>query len=120
MITADPAVDDYVDGVDETWHDTILRLRAQCRTRLVGYREHVAYAMPCYSRDDVAEIAFKRQARYLSLYVSKKEVLDGFRDDLGSLSVGKGCVRFARPAQVDFELIGRILDATVTSDATPC
>ncbi|MFG1706530.1 hypothetical protein ACFLIM_25380 [Nonomuraea sp. M3C6] len=38
--------------------DALARLREMCRAELQGFGEVMAYGMPAYERDGVAEIAF--------------------------------------------------------------
>ncbi len=120
MSTPASSVDAYLAEASEPWASVLVRLRAACLKTLAGYEEVVAYGMPSYRSDGQVAIAFKKQARYLSLYVLKQAVLDRFRSELGHLNVGKGCVRFARPDQLDWELIDRLLEATVHDEAEPC
>jgi uncharacterized protein YdhG (YjbR/CyaY superfamily) len=114
------SVDAYLAEATEPWASTLARLRAACLESLAGYEEAIAYGMPSYLRGGQVEIAFKKQARYLSLYVLKQAVLDQFRSELDHLSVGKGCVRFTRPGQLDWKLIERLLEATAHDEAEPC
>ncbi len=64
--------------------------------KLDGYVEVIDYRMPSYRRDGVTEVSFAKQARYLSLYLLKKPVLDAHRAALAGLDVGKGCLRYRR------------------------
>jgi len=114
------SVDAYLAEATEPWASVLTRLRTACRESLVGFEEAIAYGMPSYLRDGHAAIAFKKQARYLSLYVLNKSVLDAYRSELAQLNVGKGCIRFARPDQLDWELIDRLLEATAHSVDEPC
>jgi hypothetical protein len=66
------------------------------------------------------EVSFARQARYLSLYILKQPVLDAHRAELHGLSVGKGCVRFRRPDDVDWEVVSALLAETCTSRSGIC
>jgi len=113
-------VDEYLTGVDGPWLPVVECLRDLCRERLPGYDEVMAYGMPTYQLDGETEVAFGRQARYLSLYVAKQDVLDAHRHEFGGLSVGKGCIRYRRPDQVGWDLVGRLLTETVESPSRPC
>jgi hypothetical protein len=52
--------------------------------------------------------------------VLKKSVVDEFRDVLSASSIGKGCIRFAKPQQLDFEVLGRMLRRAAESKTAPC
>ena len=113
-------VDEYLRGVDAPWVPVVAELRSLCRTILVGYAEVMAYGMPTYQRADTTEVAFARQVRHLSLYIAKPGVLDAHRHECRGLSVGKGCIRFTRPDQVDWDLVHALLTETVASPERPC
>jgi uncharacterized protein YdhG (YjbR/CyaY superfamily) len=80
----------------------------------------MAYGMPAYSRDGELEVGFAKQARYLSLYILKQPVLDAHRSQLSGLSLGKGCIRFRRPEQIDWEIVASLLSETRASNAGIC
>lgn len=104
-----------------TEHQPALRrLRALCRKLLAGYSEEIDYGMPVYKRNGTAEIAFASQKHYISIYILKKEVVDAHRAALKGLSVGKGCIRFTRPAQLDFKVVESLLRGTLKSSSKPC
>ena len=111
---------DYVSQVDEIWRPTVERLRSCCLEHLRGYRELMSYGMPTYEVEGRPEVAFARQVRYLSLYIMKKGVLDARRAELSDLGVGKGCIRFQRPDQVNWSLVESLLQESADSSESPC
>jgi hypothetical protein len=73
--------------------------------------------MPSSSRDGRTEVAFAKQARYLSLSILKKPVLDAHRNSLRGPSMGKGAIRCGKPDQIDWTVIRRLLaDASASTD----
>jgi len=96
------------------------KLRELCRRNLKGYQECMEYGMPVYKRNGSVEIAFASQKQYIALYVLKKEVLDEFRGALGATSIGKGCIRFRRPEQIDFSVVAQLLARAGESASRPC
>ena len=115
-------VDAYLAEVPAERWPVLAALRDRCRTALPGCEEGMAYGMPSYARGGVVEVAWASQKRYISLYVMKAEVVDGHREELaaGGASVGKGCIRYARPEKIDLALVERLLRATAASTATLC
>jgi len=113
-------VADYVSQVDGIWRPVVERLRSLCLEHLHGYREQMSYGMPTYEIDGKPEIAFARQVKYLSLYVMKQGVLDAHRAALGQVSVGKGCIRFTRPEQIDWSLVESLIRGSAESSESPC
>ena len=120
MRSAAASVRSYIDEQPPDWQPTLKKLRALCRRELAGYREAMAYGLPSYARDGQAEVAFGRQARYLSLYILKKPVLDACREQLAGISTGKGCIRYRRPDQIDWDIVTTLLSHTRTSAAAIC
>ena len=96
------------------------RLRSLCREMLNGYLEDIGYGMPVYKRNGVMEVAFASQKHYISLYILKKEVVDEHRAALKGCSIGKGCIRFKYPEQIDFGIVKSLLRGTLESGARPC
>jgi hypothetical protein len=50
----------------------------------------------------------------------KEEVLDAYRDDLRGLSLGKGCIRYQRPDQIEWPIIRTLLRETKTTAGHVC
>ncbi len=115
-----PDVDLYLQQVPEQRRATLVALRELCREILAGYEERMQYGMPIYLRDGAGEVGFACQKQYISLYIAKADVLDAHRAALAGLSVGKGCIRFRRPEQLDFGVIRSLLEAARASSERPC
>jgi uncharacterized protein YdhG (YjbR/CyaY superfamily) len=115
-----PSVARYIEDQPAEWRATLKKLRAECRTTLRGYTEAMAYGMPAYSRDGQVEVSFGKQARYLSLYILKQPVFDAHRADLDGLSLGKGCIRYTRPEQIEWSVLRALLSDTRDSSDAIC
>src|SRR5271167_2019459 len=98
-------VDAYLDEVPGERREILAAVRALCRAELVGFEEAMAYGMPGYARDGLVEVGFARQRRHISLYVLRTDVLDAFRHQLVGLGIGKGCIRYRRPSDVDLGVV---------------
>jgi uncharacterized protein YdhG (YjbR/CyaY superfamily) len=120
VTSATTSVKGYIDEQDPEWQPTLKKLRTLCRRELRGFAEGIAYGMPSYSRAGQVEVSFAKQARYLSLYVLQKPVLDAYRTQLAGISVGKGCIRYRRPDQIDWHLVANMLADANASGAAPC
>ncbi len=110
----------YIAVQPAEWRPTLDKLRSACRRELHGYTEGIAYGMPSYARGGKVEVSFAKQARYLSLYVLKQPVLDAHRDELAGLNLGKGCIRYRRPDQVDWDVVSVLLADTRASTTEIC
>ena len=108
----------YISQQPAEWQLALTRLRTACRDHLAGYTEVMAYGMPGYERAGHVEVGFGKQARYLSLYILKQPVFEAHRAELAGLSLGKGCIRYRRPDQIDWGVVSRLLaDTCASSDA---
>lgn len=113
-------VDGYLAEVPQERRDALTRLRQLCRTELTGFGEVMAYGMPAYERDGTAEIAFASQKQYISLYLMRSDVREAFEERLAGHYMGKGCLRFRRPENIDFDLVRDLLRATAAAPGTIC
>lgn len=113
-------VDAYLGEVPEERKDVLVRLRQLCRAELTGFDEVMAYGMPAYERDGVAEIAFASQKQYISFYLMRSDVRDAFEERLAGQDMGKGCLRFRKPGSVDFDLVRDLLRATAAAPGQVC
>ena len=111
-------VDEYMLTVPPQRLAALTRLRELCRSALRGFEESMEYGMPSYSRDGVVEVSFNSQKNYISLYILRQEVVDKYRDQLKN--VGKGCIRYTRPEQIDFTLVETLLAESANSSAEIC
>jgi len=120
MISKASDVQSYIDEAPEERQPALKKLRALCRKHLKGYEETIEYGMPVYKRNGAMEISFASQKQYVAFYVLRKDVLDEFRESLVASSIGKGCVRFAKPDQIDFGAVERLLARNAESKSTIC
>ena len=120
----DPAVDAYLEQATGPRAEAVRTLRELCLAHLPGFTEGMNYGMPGYWRGPVAEgegeIGFAAQKQYLSLYVVRTDVMAAHRGRLGGLSVGKGCIRYRRPEQMDLDVVRSILEMTASTEGPIC
>lgn len=110
----------YLAEATDERRDALARLRELCRAELKGFDEVMAYGMPAYERDGTAEIAFAAQKQYISFYLMRGDVRDAFADRLAGQDMGKGCLRFRKPENIDFDLVRDLLRATAARPGTVC
>jgi uncharacterized protein YdhG (YjbR/CyaY superfamily) len=113
-------VTSYVAEAPEGRRAALQILRQLCQEHLTGYEECIEYGMPAYRKNGAVEVAFASQKQYISLYILKKDVVDAHRDALAGCNIGKGCIRFRSPAQIDFGVVRSMLKQTVESKGGPC
>lgn len=113
-------VEEYVAGAPEERRLVLETLRGLCVDELTGYEEDVRYGMPSYSRDGTVEVAFANQKNYVSLYVMRESVLRANAHLLGGLPVGKGCIRYRRPEQLDPTVVRALLSGSAADTGPIC
>jgi uncharacterized protein YdhG (YjbR/CyaY superfamily) len=113
-------VDEYIAQQPTEWQPALGELRAVCHRLLSGYTEEMAYGMPSYRRNGRVEVSFGKQARYLSLYILNQSVFEAHRAGLAGLSLGKGCIRYRRPDQIDWDVVSSLLVAARGSADPVC
>jgi uncharacterized protein YdhG (YjbR/CyaY superfamily) len=114
------SVEEYIAEAPAERREALALLRRLCREELSGFDEGLRHAIPCYLRDDVVEVAFASQKAYISLYVLRRAALEANRERLTSLSVGKGCIRFRRPEQIDATVVRALLQSTASDTGPVC
>jgi uncharacterized protein YdhG (YjbR/CyaY superfamily) len=119
-VNNDPAVDRYLQHAPLGRRRALASLRSACHEELPDFTESLAYDMPSYGRDGAVEIAFASRQRYLSLHVLRTDVMTAHRDQLAHLSLGKGCIRYRRPTDIDLDVVRSILRATAASRGEVC
>ena len=82
------------------------------------------YGGPCYSRNGVVEVVFASQKHFIGLYTLRvrTDVMKTYRDllKIKGVSLGKGCIRYSKPEKIDFEVVEKMLIATVESTGGVC
>lgn len=113
-------VTDYLEETPIERRQCLHEMRRLCRETLAGYTEGMYYGMPGYSKDGVVEVGFNSQKNYISLYILKPAVMEANRPLLKGINCGKGCIRYSRPEAVDFSVVRKLLEETLTSPDTAC
>jgi uncharacterized protein YdhG (YjbR/CyaY superfamily) len=110
----------YIDEAPSERRDALRLLRRLCREELSGFEETIEYGMPSYVRNGVVEVGFASQKAYISLYVLRTEAFEANRGRFAGLSIGKGCIRFRRPKQIDPEIVRALLTDAARDGGPSC
>jgi uncharacterized protein YdhG (YjbR/CyaY superfamily) len=132
-------VDQYVDEVPEERKAAIKKLRAVIKKNLPkGFREEMGYGMAgyvvphskypagyhCNPKDPLPFMGFASQKNFIAVYhmgvYAEPKLLKWFQEAHAKaspkkLDMGKSCIRYKKPDDIPFELIGE-LAAKVTPD----
>jgi uncharacterized protein YdhG (YjbR/CyaY superfamily) len=104
------SVDEWMSALDPSRSAALERLRGLCRERLTGWQERMQWGMPGYGPEGAdAVVSFNSQKQHIALYAGPTAV-DRFTDRLKDIDHGKGCIRYRRPEQMDFDVIADILE----------
>jgi uncharacterized protein YdhG (YjbR/CyaY superfamily) len=113
-------IDEYIGEASLERRSALTLLRRLCRDELSGFEEAMRHGMPSYLREDAIEVAFASQKAYVSLYILRQAALEANAHRLGGLSVGKSCIRFRRPEQIDPTTVRALLRATASDSGPIC
>jgi uncharacterized protein YdhG (YjbR/CyaY superfamily) len=114
-------VDSYIREIPGNRKAALEKLRNLFRSVLTDYEESMEYGMPVYKRNNIAEAGFASQKNYISIYIMRKDALDKYRDILlKGASIGKGCIRYAKPEKINYDIIEKTLQASVTDNGPIC
>lgn len=103
-------VTEYLKEVPADRLDTLLEIRDLCLQTLGGFQESMQYGMPTYSRNNVAAFAWNSQKNYISLYVNcDPKLAETFRPRFKQADIGKACIRFRKPADIDLDTVRDLL-----------
>lgn len=108
-----PTVDAWFAEVDPGRRAALEAVRASALKHLGAAAQRMSYGMPAYVRpgDAAPAFAFNSQKQYISLYVSP-HIHPLHAEALAKLDVGKSCIRFRKPEQIDLDLVDRMLADT--------
>ncbi len=126
-------IEEYLENIPEDRKEAISRLRQTILDNLPeGFEEKIGYGMPSYvvphskypdgyhcdPKLPLPFLSFASQKNFVALYhmgmYADKEIYDWFVAEYPKhcktkLDMGKSCVRFKKPDQIPFELIGELL-----------
>ena len=112
----------YLEEVPTERKAALEELRRHCLSALNGFEESMQYGGPCYSRNGVVEVGFASQKHFIGLYILRTDVMKKYKDllKIKGVSLGKGCIRYSKPEEIDFNVVEKLLKATVESTGVVC
>ncbi|MEO1044637.1 MAG: DUF1801 domain-containing protein [Pseudomonadota bacterium] len=92
---------EYLAALEDDWRKAhLLEIRAKILDREPGLVERINFKMLAYGTDDIELFHLNAQRGYVSLYVGNIETIDPERALLSAFSLGKGCIRFRKTANL--------------------
>jgi len=119
MISKAADVATYIEESPADRRAAVQQIRTLCRQNLAGYEECMEHGMPSYKRDGLPEFSFASQKQYIALY-AKPVLVDEFRAALKKAKIGKSCIRFPKPEDIDFAIIAQLLRRTAATPGCSC
>lgn len=112
----------YIKESPAARQEALIRLRSLCQSVLTGFKESMYYGMPGYSRNGVVEVGFASQKNFIALYILRTDVMLAHRYllNIPGVTFGKGCIRYPKPEKIDFDVVEKMLKATVKSEGEVC
>ncbi len=104
-----PNVDEYLRQVPPERREVLTAIRELCLTQLPQFREEIRFSMPTYVLGDQPEVAWASQKNYIALYLMRTELVTEFKPQLSGLNIGKSCIRYRKPEQVDLGIVRELL-----------
>ena len=108
----------YLTEASPKHQDCLAELRRLYIQILVGYEEGMNYGMPTYFQDGKFQVAFASEKNYISLYIPVA-LTQASEALLAGLNVGKSCIRYTQPKQIDFDLVRQLLEMTISGNELP-
>lgn len=105
-------VDAYIADCPEVHRDALIALHTLIHKLRPTIVESIQYNMPVFSYNGAMLCSMSSRKNYISLYC-RPEVVDGHRQALGKLNVGKGCLRFHKLEQISLDTVRAILEETL-------
>jgi uncharacterized protein YdhG (YjbR/CyaY superfamily) len=102
----------YLDELPEDRRKALSKLRTLIRKVAPDADEGMEYGMIGYSMGTPL-IHLASQKGYMALYVGGDGPLDSYRDRLGKLNCGKGCIRFRKLDDLPLDVVSDILTEIV-------
>lgn len=140
MTSAAKTVDEYLTQIPEDRREAIAKLRKTIQKNLPkGFTEMMNYGMPSYvvphstypngyhcdPKLPLPFLSFASQKNFVALYhmgvYADPKLLKWFTEEYakrvpGKLDMGKSCVRFKKPEQIPFELLGELCSKMTVKD----
>ncbi|MEP0521923.1 MAG: DUF1801 domain-containing protein [Hyphomicrobiales bacterium] len=116
---------EYIDQLEEDWRrDKLQSIRAIIQKQAPQLTERIHYKMLGYAEDGNYAFHLNAQRAYVSLYVGDASKIDPNGELLKGLSVGKGCIRFAKSTEIANthidEFIGRAFEMWRSGEDIGC
>jgi uncharacterized protein YdhG (YjbR/CyaY superfamily) len=111
MMSKNNAVDGVIRALPLDRKEALETIRGFILDTIPDIEETMRYNMPTYEKDEVA-CALASQKHYISLYMDV-DLVEGHREKLKHLDVGKSCIRFKKIDDLPFDIVKEILEETV-------
>tara|TARA_B100000508_G_scaffold24343_1_gene17486 strand:- start:17672 stop:18130 length:459 start_codon:yes stop_codon:yes gene_type:complete len=138
------SIEEYISKCPEERQEALKKLRNVIKSNIPdGFKEQLSYGMPgyvvphelypggyhCDPKLPLPFCSFASQKNFIAFYHSgiyaKPELKDWFVDQYKEIvptkiDMGKSCIRFKKPEQIPFDLIGELMQKMTVNDWIDC
>ncbi len=107
-------VAEYLKEADAARRPALTKFRKLARAGLPGCDEAIDYGMVVYKSGGEMVTAFANQKGYIAFYAGR-DAIEAHRQDLAGIDCGKGCVRYRKIDQIDFDIVASLFQAIAAS-----
>jgi uncharacterized protein YdhG (YjbR/CyaY superfamily) len=109
-------VDEYLAGVPEPAHSTLIRIRAMIRSAAPPEAtEAISYGMPTFKYKG-SLLAFAAFSRHCSLFPMSLAVIEKFKNELKGFHTSKGTLQFPMDKPLPATLVKKLVKARVAEN----
>lgn len=106
--------EEYFQTIDTDWRkEKILELREIIFEAAPEIHESIHYKMLAYGNEDHKVLHLNAQKHYVGLYVGTIDKIEGAREMLAGLDMGKGCIRIKKSNQIDDTGLRKFIEKTM-------
>lgn len=99
-------IDEYLSVIPTDRKAIIEKIISMVKEYFPDTKGTMEYDMPTYS--PICAVA--SQKHHISLYINRVDLIEKYRKELGSLKVGKSCIRFRKLEQMPESVIRKIFN----------
>lgn len=104
---------EYLSLLEDDWRKEKLLAIRDLIFKSYSFEEGIQYKMLSYGKDDRLLFHLNAQANYVSLYVGNIDKVNGARNLLKGLDLGKGCIRVKKPIDVNNTKLAQFISDAV-------
>lgn len=102
-------VRDYLKVIPEDRSYSLKTIIDLFKTIAPKVSESFQHGMPFYDFNKKHLFAIASQKHYISVYITETNIIDKYRDLLGTVNFGKNCIRFKKLEHINLEILEKVI-----------